>query len=149
MPPASPTVLVSPQNPLIMSPTLVFPPLFRLRYHRLLSSDSEITETVPTVMDIAGNTIAAAVSTSFRTGTDLDRSRPSVVERVPQSNSTVATNTRVQVQMSEAFAREDQKRAGILADLEATYLEKAAEASLHKEAWQEETMDRSLTWILT
>jgi hypothetical protein len=54
-----------------------------------------------------------------------------------------------QVQMSEAFAREDQKRAGILADLEATYREKEAEASMNKEAWEEETMHWSLTGILT
>ena len=70
-------------------------------YYQPLASDSDITETVPTVMDIAGNPID--ISTSFRTGNDLDLSEPRVVKRIPEINSTVATNTRVQAQMSEAI----------------------------------------------
>ena len=75
-----------------------------LRYQRaelLLPENSEITETIPAMADIAGN-VGEAVSTSFTTASHLDLTRSTVVNRVPVSNATnVPVNTIISIEMNE------------------------------------------------
>ena len=65
-----------------------------------LAADTEHTEAIPVVRDVAGNA-AVATSTTFRTGTQPDTARPTVSRSLPAANSTVAVNTVVRIEMSE------------------------------------------------
>ncbi|MCP5009237.1 MAG: Ig-like domain-containing protein, partial [Aestuariibacter sp.] len=64
-----------------------------VHYQRLgtLAASTEVTEAVPAMMDIAGNTVIATSST-FTTGAGPDFSAPSVIGSIPSGSANVATN---------------------------------------------------------
>lgn len=69
--------------------------------HRPWLPASEITESVPSFTDIAGNAGVGA-STSFTTGQEPDVAAPTVETYLPEYNATVPTNAVVRIRLNEA-----------------------------------------------
>ncbi len=71
-----------------------------------LNTNTTYTVTVAGVQDIGGNSLAAAVTTTFTTGISADLTPPTVASTTPLNGATgVLTNTVIQVQFSKRIDR--------------------------------------------
>ena len=68
--------------------------------HRPWLPESEITESVPALTDVAGNALVAA-STTFTTGQEPDFAAPAIAAYLPEAYATVPSNAVVRIRMNE------------------------------------------------